>query len=51
MTFADRYRTLVESRAQRADGPVADWRLPHLPGNRPPWIDCGLTVTEGDDVT
>ncbi|MET0153629.1 MAG: DUF3047 domain-containing protein [Candidatus Binatia bacterium] len=51
MTFADRYRALVESSAQPANGPVADWRLLHLPGNRPPWIDSGLTVAEGDDAT
>ncbi len=51
MSFADRYSTLIESLAQREDGPVADWRLLHLPGDRPPWVESGLNVAEGDQVT
>jgi len=51
MTFAEKYRPLLERLAAEADGPVADWQLLHLPGNLPPWTDTDVTVTEGDEVT
>jgi hypothetical protein len=51
MTFADEYGPLLEHLTTRADNPVVDWRLLHLPGNLPPWTDTNLTVAEGDEVT
>ena len=48
---ARHYDRLLDALRGQGDGPVADWRIVHLPSSRPPWTDTGLVVSPGDEIS
>jgi hypothetical protein len=50
MTDARGYGPLLDALSANG-GPVRDWRIVHLPADRPPWTATDLVVAKGDEVT
>lgn len=50
-TRTTHYDRLLDALHDGGAGPVRDWRIIHLPSNRPPWTETGLALEAGDEVS